>query len=388
MFKRLSILGSTGSIGRQTLEIVKANPDHFECRALAAGRNVDLLAEQIKQFKPGYVSVYSEKEARKLESIIGKNLHCEILTGEEGLKTLASLAEVDIVMIAVVGIAGLIPTLEAIKSKKTVALANKETLVAGGSIVIPEARKNNVKILPVDSEHSAIFQCIQDKQATEVNKIIITASGGPFRTWSKEKIKQATVEQALNHPNWNMGPKVTIDSSTLMNKALEIIEARWLFELDYSRIEVLIHPQSIVHSLVEFIDGSVLAQLGNPSMLVPIQYALSYPKRLESKLVKPLDLASLTNLEFAVADLERFPALKLAYEAGKKDGTYPVTMNAANEVAVNAFIKRKIQFNDILQIVEKCLERHTPVYNPALVDILDADRWARIFTEELLQPAY
>jgi 1-deoxy-D-xylulose-5-phosphate reductoisomerase len=374
--KNITILGSTGSIGKQTLDIVRANKDKFRVIGLSAGKNIDLLLQQIHEFKPDYVSVLSENEKKVLLSYQGLP-DIKVYCGEEGPRILAQTPETDMVVIAVVGIAGLIPTLDAIKANKTVALANKETLVAGGCLVMPEARKRNVNILPVDSEHSAIFQCLNSSSNKTVKRIIITASGGPFRTWEKDSIHNASFEQALKHPNWSMGQKVTIDSATLMNKALEIIEARWLFDLNYDQIEVLIHPQSIVHSMVEFVDGSVLAQMGHPTMHVPIQYALSYPDRIPSDLVKPLDLIKTSPLEFYEPDVQKFPALDLAYHAGKADGTYPAVMNAANEVAVKAYITSKISFYDIYKLVKECMNDHQNILNPTLENILEADRWAR-----------
>ena len=384
MAKKISLLGSTGSIGTQTLDVVRSLPEKFQVISLSAGKNVELLADQINEFKPAYASVCSKKDADRLQSLIDTN-KITIFTGSEGLKTLASLEEIDMAVIAVVGITGLLPTLEAIKAKKTVALANKETLVAGGSLVIPEAKKYGVEILPIDSEHSAIYQCIANNNEKSIKRILITASGGPFRTWEKDSISSASVDQALAHPNWNMGPKVTIDSATLMNKALEIIEARWLFDVKFEDIEVLIHPQSIVHSLVEFIDGSIIAQLSNPTMHLPIQYALCYPERLESNLVEPLNLSNIQKLEFYPPDEDKFPCLNLAYKVGNLQGTYPAVLNAANEVAVNAFIDSNITFYDVFNIVNSCINEHKSVANPTLEDILEADRWARNYvTEELL----
>ncbi|MEW5820837.1 MAG: 1-deoxy-D-xylulose-5-phosphate reductoisomerase [Cyanobacteriota bacterium] len=380
MAKNISILGSTGSIGQQTLEVIKTLPNHFKVISLAAGKNIQLLSWQIEEFKPEYVSVYSEKEADELKNMLNGYLP-EILIGSEGLKYIAGQDNSELIIIAVVGITGLVPTIEAIKAKKTIALANKETLVAGGNLVIPEAKKNNVKILPIDSEHSAIFQCLSNSNKS-LNKIIITASGGPFRTWDKDSINTASIEQALTHPNWNMGPKVTIDSATLMNKGLEIIEARWLFDIDYCNIDVLIHPQSIVHSMIEFIDGSILAQLSTPTMHLPIQYALTYPDRLECSLVEPLNLSKIKKLEFYPPDLEKFPCLNLAYKVGNMQGTYPAVLNAANEVAVNAYINGKINFYDIYNCVNSCINNHQSILNPTLEDILNADNWARIYVNK------
>lgn len=384
MRKKVSILGSTGSIGQQTADIVRALPEKFEIVGLSAYKNIGVLAEQIKEFKPIIASVYSEEEAVKLKEFLGKSVKTEIVIGQAGLVDVATVESASIVVVALVGIVGLVPTLEAIKAKKTIALANKETLVAGGCLVIPEAKKHGVSIIPVDSEHSAIYQCIANNPQKSIKKIMITASGGPFRNWKKTDIFNAKTTEALKHPNWDMGPKVTIDSATLMNKTLEIIEAKWLFDIDYSCIEVVIHPQSIVHSLVEFVDGSVIAQLGNPSMHLPIQYALCYPERVDSGLVEALDLTKIGSLEFYPPDEERFPCYKLAYKAGAIGGTSPVVLNAANEVAVNAFIKEQINFYDIYNIVNSCIDNHSSINNPNLEEILKADEWAREFTNEQL----
>lgn len=378
MAKKISILGSTGSIGTQTLNVVRSQPGRFIVRALAAGTNTNVLVSQINEFKPEVVSV--ESSAVLEELLASKNLIYKDFKpcfGPDGLVTCATYADVEIVVVAVVGITGLIPTIEAIKCKKNIALANKETLVAGGSLVVPLAKKYGVSIIPVDSEHSAILQCIAGSPNKNVNKILITASGGPFRTWTEDSIASATIDQALNHPNWSMGKKVTIDSATLMNKALEIIEARWLFDIDYDCIDVLIHPQSIVHSLVEFVDHSVMAQLGLPSMHLPIQYALTHPERLSSDLIRPLNLKDICKLEFFEPDTKKFPCLTLAYKAGKMGGTLPAVLNAANEIAVNAFIDGNIAFNDIFTVVNDCMENHNLVAAPDLNEILEADQWAR-----------
>lgn len=377
MVKKISILGSTGSIGSQTLDVIRCYPDKFKVVALSAKKNIEVLAQQIEEFRPLLVSVDSEENALKLKKLINTSINTEILAGQDSLNDVATIDAADMIVISVVGITGLIPTLSAIKAKKTIALANKETLVAGGCLVIAEAQKQGVSILPIDSEHSAIFQCISNNPLKSVRKIIITASGGPFRTWDKSSIESATKEQALVHPNWIMGPKVTIDSATLMNKCLEIIEARWLFDIDYENIEVLIHPQSIVHSMVEFVDGSVIAQMSNPTMHLPIQYALSYPERIETKLVPPLNLSAIGKLEFYPPDEDKFPCLSLAYRVGKLQATYPAVLNAVNEVAVNAYINSRIKFYNIYDIIKGCLATHKPVADPTLEDILAADKWAR-----------
>lgn len=382
MVKNITILGSTGSIGCQTLDVIRCNKDKFAVEVLTARKNMVLLAEQIIEFKPKIVSVDGDAERQELLQILGNTFKGEVLTGQEGLKQVAAYGNSDIVLVAVVGVAGLMPTLEAIKAGKTIALANKETLVSGGSIVMPAAEKNNVQILPVDSEHSAIFQCLAGNKAKNVRRLILTASGGPFRTWPRAKIETAKVSEALQHPNWSMGKKVSIDSATMMNKALEVIEARWLFDIDYKAIEVLIHPQSIVHSMVEFVDQSTIAQLSSPSMHLPIQYALSYPDRYDCNLMKPLDLCALSRLEFFPPDNEKFPALTIAIEAAQKGSIYPTVLNAANEIAVNAYIKGQIAFYDIYKAVLTTLEACETVATVSLEDIIHYDQWARTYTKQ------
>lgn len=384
--KHICILGSTGSIGTQALDIIRSHPSRFKVTALSARNNIELLCKQVEEFHPEVVSVDNEGLAQKLKSCIPASIKTEVLFGVEGLKDITKLKNTDIVLVAVVGISGLLPTIEAIKAGKTIALANKETLVTGGSLVMPLAKQHNVKIIPVDSEHSAIFQCISNNSFKAIRKIMLTASGGPFRTWDKEQIKQATTNQALTHPNWNMGPKVTIDSATLMNKILEIIEARWLFDKSLEDIEIIIHPQSIIHSMVEFIDGSVIAQMSNPTMHLPIQYALSFPERINNDLVSPLDLIGLGSLEFYKPDKEKFPCLNFALNHSQLSGTYPVVLNAANEIAVNAYIEGKIKFYEIYSIIKECMNLHTPIENPTLEDILSIDDWTRkiIFQQSMI----
>lgn len=346
----------------------------FKVVGLAAGRNLELLKEQIKKYRPLVVSVLDSGDARDLtEEAGGKGP--DILCGLDGMKAVATLSEADTVLTAITGTAGLLPTVEAIKSGKNIALANKETLVAGGAMVTGLASKHNVKILPVDSEHSAVWQCMQGSRPEEVDSIILTASGGPFRKEPPD-LANVTVEMALAHPNWSMGRKITVDSATLMNKGLEVIEARWLFNLDYDRIRVAVHPQSIIHSLVEFRDGSVLAQMGIPDMKLPIQYAFTYPERLPGN-VPRLDLFSLHDLTFEHPDLQRFPLLDLAYRVGKLGGTLPAVMNAANEVAVESFLSGKINFISIYRVVEKVVSGHEVTTSPDLDEILEADRSAR-----------
>jgi len=381
MLKQISILGSTGSIGRQALEVIDSLPDYFKVFALAAGTNIEVLKEQIKKYKPEIISVKDEQSALELKKEIAG---IEVLWGREGLTEIAGCGENDQVLIAVSGITGLFPTLAAINSKVDIALANKETLVAAGNIVMKRAMENNVSILPVDSEHSAIYQCINNKDINQIRKLIITGSGGPFRGKTYSEIANATVEETLAHPKWSMGDKITVDSATLMNKGLEVIEARWLFGIDYKDIEVVIHPQSVIHSAVEFKDGSVMAQLGIPSMHIPIQYALTYPDRYEGLETGSLSLTETARLDFEKPDLEKFSCLKLAYEAGIKGETYPVVLNALNEEAVYAFLSGKIRLTEICRIVEKGLEAHTSVKDPNLDDIIHSDKWAREFSKELL----
>ncbi len=376
--KRISILGSTGSIGKQTLDVVRQHKDKFEVVAISANSSVDLLLEQIKEFKPKYVAVYNEVSAIKLKSMIPSDIKIEVLSGMEGLKAISSLDEIDVLLTAIVGMIGLVPTLEAIKKGKDIALANKETLVCAGSLVMNEAKKYGVKILPVDSEHSAIFQCLNGEKTKEIEKIVLTASGGPFRGKKKEDLLNVTKNQALKHPNWSMGRKISIDSSTLMNKGLEVIEAKWLFDVGHSQIDVVVHPQSIIHSMVQFIDSSVIAQLGCPDMRLPIQYALSYPDRIECDFER-LNLAKLATLTFEEPDMDTFPCLKLAYDTLKMGGTYSAVLNSANEVLVNEFLEDKIGFYDIPYYIEKTLEAHSSISEPTLDEILEIDRWTREF---------
>lgn len=374
--KKISILGSTGSIGTQTLDVVRANKDKFEVVAISANSSVDLLLEQIKEFRPKYVAVYNENSAKKLKNMIPSDIKIEVLSGMEGLKDISSLNEIDVLLTAIVGMIGLVPTLCAIRNGKDIALANKETLVCAGSLVMSEAKKYGVNILPVDSEHSAIFQCLNGEQNKEIEKIILTASGGPFKGKKRADLMRITKNEALKHPNWDMGRKISIDSSTLMNKGLEVIEAKWLFGLESSSIDVLVHPQSIIHSMVQFIDSSVMAQLGCPDMRLPIQYALGYPDRIVSDFER-LDLTKLMTLTFEKPDKDTFPCLKLAYDTLKMGGTYSAVLNSANEVLVNEFLEDKIGFYDIPYYIEKTLEHHKSIVNPTLEEILEVDRWTR-----------
>ncbi|AFV11345.1 1-deoxy-D-xylulose 5-phosphate reductoisomerase Dxr [Thermacetogenium phaeum DSM 12270] len=376
MKKNVVILGSTGSIGKQALEVIGWHRGSLRVFGLAAYRNIELLEEQVRAFDVPYAAVGEEAAAKVLQERL-KDVRTTCLVGEAGLLELVRHPEADLVLVAVSGTAGLRPTLEAISQRKPVALANKETLVAGGSLVMKAALANGVPVIPVDSEHSAIHQCLNNENRNDVAKLIITGSGGPFREASFEELQKVTPEAALRHPTWQMGTKITIDSATLMNKGLEVIEARWLFEVDYDRIEVIIHPQSIVHSLVAYKDGAVLAQLGWPDMRVPIQYALFYPERRSNNL-KQLDLASVRSLTFEKPDLKRFPCLRLAYEAGKIGGTMPAVMNAANEIAVFSFLKGEIPFMSISAVIAECMELHIPqTGEPDLDGILAADRWSR-----------
>lgn len=382
--KKISILGSTGSIGTQTLDVVRKNRDKFEVVAISANSSINLLLEQIKEFRPKYVAVYNENSAKQLKELIPSDLKIEVLSGMDGLITISSLDEIDVLLTAIVGMIGLIPTLEAIKKGKTIALANKETLVTAGQLVMEEARKRNVDILPVDSEHSAIFQCLNGENKKEIDSIILTASGGPFRGKTKEELLNVTKNEALKHPNWSMGRKISIDSSTLMNKGLEVIEAKWLFDVDAEKIDVVVHPQSIIHSMVQFVDSSIIAQMGCPDMKLPIQYALTYPNRLLNDFER-LDFSKLNALTFEKPDLETFPCLQLAYESLKSGGTYSAVLNAANEVLVNEFLEDKIKFYDIPYYIEKTLEAHDSIKKPTLEEILHIDKWSRDFVKKCIK---
>jgi len=386
--KNISLLGSTGSIGTQALDIVSGHRNDLCVKALAAGgRNLELLARQIAEFKPELVAVPTGENAKALQELLGSNARgVEIAVGADGLEAVATHDQIETVVTGVVGFLGLKPTAAAIKKGKRIALANKETLVAAGAAIMPMVKQYNAQIVPVDSEHSAIFQALGGKSdcPNELAKILLTASGGPFRTWSLEQIKNATVDDALKHPNWNMGPKITIDSATLMNKGLEIIEARWLFAVKATDINVVVHPQSILHSAVEFVDGSIVGQMGIPDMRLPIHYALFFPQREPSQKVPRLDLTSLQQLTFEKPDVERFPCLAIAQKVALEDNTLPCVLNAANEVVVARFLQGHVKFHEIGCHIERVLERHSAVVNPSLDDILDADRWARRIAEEIL----
>lgn len=382
--KKIAILGSTGSIGLSALDVIGKNPRHFQVVALAAGQNVKLLKGQIEIFKPKMVSVSTKEKALQLRQSLTLNNKTKILYGKEGLGEIAAFPEAKIVVSAISGAAGLLPTLAAIEAGKDIALANKETMVMAGEIVNRRAKLKKVKILPVDSEHSAIFQCLQGENINNLKRIILTASGGPFLNFNANQLKQVRLSQALKHPRWKMGKKITIDSATLMNKGLEVIEAKWLFHLDIGKIDVLIHPQSIVHSMIELIDGSVLAQMGIPDMKIPISYALTYPERILNDL-SSLNLLKTERLEFRTPDTKKFPCLRLAYEAGLCGGTAPAVLNAGNEIAVAAFLDQKIKFVDLPGIIDKILDAHVCRMHPSLEDILEADFWARAKTAEIIE---
>ncbi|MBW4887585.1 MAG: 1-deoxy-D-xylulose-5-phosphate reductoisomerase [Bacillus sp. (in: Bacteria)] len=381
--KNICLLGATGSIGEQTLDVIKAHDDKFQLTAMSFGKNAEKAAEIIETFKPKYVSVGDEHtyEALKQHSF---SYTFKTGIGEESLIEAAVSPEADVVVNALVGSVGLLPTLKAMEHKKTVALANKETLVTAGHIVKEHAQTYDVPLLPVDSEHSAIFQALQGENPKHIKRLIVTASGGSFRDRTRQELEGVTVEEALNHPNWSMGAKITIDSATMMNKGLEVIEAHWLFDLPYDRIDVLLHKESIIHSMVEFHDRSVIAQLGTPDMRVPIQYALSYPERLPFDEAKSLELWQVGQLNFAQADFERFRCLQFAYESGKIGGTMPTVLNAANEEAVAAFLSGRISFLGIEDIIEKALERHQVIAKPSLQEIREVDKDARKFVQTLL----
>ena len=371
--KKIAILGSTGSIGTQTLDVVREHSDELQVVALAAGTNKERLKEQIKEFHPKLVSLSDEKKAQELkEELAGEQV--EVVCGMEGLIEVAGADSADVVVTEVVGMMGILPTMEAIKKGKDIALANKETLVTAGHLIIPMAKEYGVSILPVDSEHSAIFQSLQGEPKAALDKILLTASGGPFRGKSAEFLETVTLEAALNHPNWSMGPKITIDSSTMVNKGLEVMEAKWLFGVDYSQIEVVIQPQSIIHSMVQYVDGAIIAQLGTPDMRVPIEYALFYPER-RSLSGDRLDFSKLSQITFEKPDYKVFRGLSLAIEAGKTGGTMPTVFNAANERAVAKFLKGEIKYTDIVRSIEKCMDAHKVSAHPDLEEILATEQW-------------
>ena len=379
--KKISLLGSTGSIGANVLDVIERNPEKFQILGMSAGNNVDLFAKQIRKFKPRVVALFDTKKIPTLKERIA-DLDIEILSGEEGSVAVATLPEADMVVSGVMGSAGLLPAIHALKSGKNLALANKETLVIAGELVLREAQKTNSQIIPIDSEHSAIFQVLNGEKKERIKKIILTASGGPFRTFSFDQMETVTVKDALNHPNWDMGAKITIDSSTMMNKGLEYIEAKWLFGVS-TPVEVIVHAQSIIHSMIEFVDTSIMAQLGIPDMRVPIAYALSYPDRFECDLPS-LDLATMGNLTFEPPDFERFPCLRLAIDAMEIGKTMPAVLNAANEIAVQAFLEELISYKDIAELIHMVMQNHNPSPLKELQDVLIADRWAREETTKLV----
>lgn len=375
--KKIAILGSTGSIGTQTLEVVREHKKELCVTALAAGRNKERLKEQIKEFHPSLVSLADEKLAMELEQeLAGSGV--TVLHGMDGLVAVAGAEDSDVVVTAVVGMMGILPTMEAIRRGKDIALANKETLVTAGHLIIPMAKEYGVSILPVDSEHSAIFQCLHSARRQDVDKILLTASGGPFRGKTLADLEKVTLEDALKHPNWSMGRKITIDSSTMVNKGLEVMEAHWLFDVDYDQIEVVVQPQSIIHSMVQFVDGAILAQLGTPDMKVPIEYALFYPER-RTLSGERLDFGTLKSITFEKPDYEVFRGLSLALDAGKAGGTMPTVFNAANERAVAKFLKREIGYLDIIRLIEKCMNAHPVKENPSLEEILATEQWVYSF---------
>jgi 1-deoxy-D-xylulose-5-phosphate reductoisomerase len=375
MTKQIAILGSTGSIGRNALRVIDALGPEYSIVALSAHSNVELLAEQTRRYKPRFVAVTNSDYAGQFRGFLGDS-DVEVLEGPSGLVEIAELEDVDIILTAIVGAAGLPAVFAAARCGRQLAVANKEPLVVAGELLMSETKKNGGVILPVDSEHSAIFQAMQSGAREEVNKIILTASGGPFRGTTTEDIRKVTLEQALAHPVWNMGPKITVDSATLMNKAFEIIEARWLFDMPVERIEVLIHPESIIHSLVEFVDGSVVAQLGEPDMCIPIQYALTYPKRVAG-IAKRLRLEEISRLTFEKPDLGTFRAISLAYEVARAGGTAAAVFNAANEAAVEEFLAGGIEFVNIVELIEYCLNKHDVKVGASIEELLEVDAWAR-----------
>lgn len=380
--KNISILGVTGSIGTQTLDVVRKSDGEFNVLGISANTSYEKVIEIIKEFKPKYVAMMDKDAFLKVKEYCNSNkLSIEVYEGLEGLNKIATLKEIEIVVTSVVGMVGLIPTIKAIRAKKHIALANKETLVVAGDIVIKEAKENGVKILPVDSEHGAIFQCLRGNEHKSVNKIILTASGGPFRGKKRAELVNIKAKDALKHPNWAMGRKITIDSSTLVNKGLEVIEAHFLFDVDYDHIQVVVHPQSIIHSMVEYIDRSVIAQLGVPDMKLPIQYALNYPERKEA-VTEELDFYKLNSLTFEKPDMETFRCLKLAYDAGRKGGNLPAIMNGANEVAVELFLNDKINYLQIEEIIEECMTKLEYIEKPTLEEIIDTDKKVREYVRK------
>ncbi|MBN1903517.1 MAG: 1-deoxy-D-xylulose-5-phosphate reductoisomerase [Deltaproteobacteria bacterium] len=374
--KNISILGSTGSIGTSTIKVVRSNPDRYRIVGLSAGNNIDLIGQQIEEFRPVAISVSQEAQAQVLKSRLSHDIKTEIYWGKDGYKKIAVMDEADIVVSAISGAAGLVPTYEAILKKKDIALANKETMVMAGAIIMALAEDKGISILPVDSEHSAVFQCMQGHNRADLRRIILTASGGPFRDFTLSQLENITPAMALKHPNWEMGKKITIDSATLMNKGLEIIEAKWLFNLDLDQIDVLVHPESIIHSMVEYNDGSVIAQMGVPDMITPISYALSYPEHLKTDL-PGLRLEAIKSLHFYETDPVKFRCLRLAVDALKEGGSMPAVLNGANEIAVASFLNEEISFLQIPEIIERTMSAHRPLAIDSIETVIEADSWAR-----------
>jgi 1-deoxy-D-xylulose-5-phosphate reductoisomerase len=381
--RTIAVLGSTGSIGVSTLDLVRRFPERFKIHGLVAGQNLKRLASQVKEFSPRFVAIKNEEDVTRLRNLVGGN-RVKVLFGQCGAAAVSTAHEVDVVVAAIVGGAGLMPTLEAVRAGKEIALANKEALVMAGEIFVNAAKEKGVRLLPVDSEHSAIFQCLQGNRRDEVDRLILTASGGPFLRTPLKRLKRVTVRQALKHPNWKMGRKITIDSATMMNKGLEVVEARWEFDMDPRRIDVVIHPQSVVHSMVQYQDGSVIAQLGVPDMRIPIAYALAYPHRLKGGW-EALELTRQGELSFLPVDRRRYPALQLAYDALKEGGTMSAVLNASNEIAVAAFLQCQIGFRDIHRIIDKTMQGHVPKRPKAVEEILEVDRWARDKASSLIR---
>lgn len=383
MLTHLSILGSTGSIGTQTLDVIREHQGFLLPLGLSAGTNYELLSKQSEEYSPTAISIKEESDVRLLKKKFGKRI--DIFWGDEGNITVATMPKVDRVVIATPGFPGIKPAIAAIKKRKTIALATKEVLVAAGAVVINEAKKNSVRILPIDSEHSAIFQCIAGRPVTDISRIFLTCSGGPFRGMKAQKLKRVTLEQALNHPSWKMGKKITIDSATLMNKGFEVIEAHWLFGVPFEKIKVVVHPQSVIHSAVEFVDGTIIAQLGPADMRLPIQYALFYPEGRKHNNFKRFSFDDYPHLSFEHPDKKTFRCLELAYQSGMRGGTYPAVLNAANDVAVEAFLNERLNFSKIPQVVEEALDQHKSISNPDLGTIFDADKWARNFADSYMR---
>ncbi|RMF93232.1 MAG: 1-deoxy-D-xylulose-5-phosphate reductoisomerase [Candidatus Schekmanbacteria bacterium] len=380
--KKISILGSTGSIGQNCLDVISKFPERFEIIGLASNTNTELLKKQIEAFNPKEVALFNENASKKMSAEIDSSI--KVYSGIEGLNRIATNEEVDLVVSSMIGAAGLIPTFEAIKSGKNIALANKESLVVGGKIITEEAVKKGIRILPIDSEHSAIFQSLEGHRREDIRRIIITASGGPFLNYTEEEMQTIKPEDALKHPNWKMGKKITVDSATMMNKGLEAIEAKWLFDIEIEKISVVVHPESIIHSMVEYIDGSVVGQLGIPDMRIPISLALAYPERLPNE-YPSLNLPAKGELTFYEPDLKKFPCLALALEAGKIAGTMPAVLNAANEVAVHSFLEEKLSFNNIPVVIENTMNKHKSREVASIGDVLDADRWAREESKRIIE---